>query len=180
METTYVLSMVTALKHLNGILIARCNDGVILLKYGGLNVCKNYASALCCQGFTHKLVKSPCVHIIYSILWHFLEMYHSFVPRRSLCSSCVWRLRQTSSAFYSSPSNGCFSPPAPTYGSSTSGTQVSSTSRVCQQPSLPQSISAQNLNCQVSEVLIISFAVLVCRKRSLSAYSVPVDPVCVH
>lgn len=67
METTYVLSMVTALKHLNGILIARCNDGVILLKYGGLNVCKNYASALCCQGFTHKLAKSPCVHMIYSI-----------------------------------------------------------------------------------------------------------------
>lgn len=51
--------------------------------------------------------------------------------------------------------------------------------RLCQQPSLPQSISAQNLSCQVSEVLI-SFSVLVCRKRSLSADGVPVDPVCVH
>lgn len=64
--------MVTALKHLNGILIAHCNDGVILLKYGRLNVCKNYASALCGRGFTHKLAKSPCVHIIYSISTAFL------------------------------------------------------------------------------------------------------------
>ena len=45
--------------------------------------------------------------------------------RRSLSSSYVWRLRQTSSASSSSPSNGCFSLPAPTYGSSMSGTQVS-------------------------------------------------------
>lgn len=46
-------------------------------------------------------------------------------PRRFQSSLYVWRLHQISSAFFSSPSNGCFSPPAPTYGSSTSGTQVS-------------------------------------------------------
>lgn len=50
-----------------------------------------------------------------------------FLPafRRFLYSSYVWRLRQTSSAFSSFLSNGCFSLPAPTYGCSMSGTQVS-------------------------------------------------------
>lgn len=46
-------------------------------------------------------------------------------PRRSLSSSYAWRSRQTSSASSSSPSSGCFSLPAPTCGSSMSGTQVS-------------------------------------------------------
>lgn len=48
-----------------------------------------------------------------------------FLPRRSLSSLFVWRLHQTSYASSSSPSNGCFSLPAPTCGSSTCGTQVS-------------------------------------------------------
>jgi len=49
----------------------------------------------------------------------------SFSSRRSPFSSCAWRSRRTSSASSSSPSSGCFSPPAPTFGSSMSGTQVS-------------------------------------------------------
>lgn len=41
-------------------------------------------------------------------------------------------------------------------------------------------INAQNVNGQVSGVLIIGCGLLACRERSLSAHCVPVDPVCVH
>ncbi len=79
--------------------------------------------------------------------------------RRSLSSSYVWRLRQTSSASSSSPSNGCFSLPAPTYGSSMSGTQVSPSflwtvlSLPAKQPLSPQRLGAKEIrSCQVSSV----------------------------
>lgn len=62
METTYALSMVTAPKRLNGVLIARCNDGIILIKHGRVNVCEK----LCGRRFTRILAKSHCVHVIYS------------------------------------------------------------------------------------------------------------------
>lgn len=79
------------------------------------------------------IIECVCVHVFQTettvFLHHCYGMFNrlSLSPalRRSLYSSYVWRLRQTSFAFSSSPSNGCFSLPAPTYGSSMSGTQVS-------------------------------------------------------
>lgn len=133
MGTTCALCLFTALKHLNGMLIAGCNDDIILIKHERINVCAKTVHQHYAARDLHTLLRNLCICIWFIVfLQHFYEMYNSFVRRRSLCSSYVWHLRQTSSAFYSSLSNGCFSPPAPTYGSSMSGTQVSPTSILCQ------------------------------------------------
>lgn len=66
-----------------------------------------------------------CSDIMPSCYAIFNYLCFSPTPRRFPSSLYVWRLHQTSSASFSSPSNGCFSLPAPTYGSSMSGTQVS-------------------------------------------------------
>lgn len=118
-----------------------------------------------------------------------------FLPafRRFLYSSYVWRLRQTSSAFSSFLSNGCFSLPAPTYGCSMSGTQVSPSFlptvfffffiSASKQSSSPQRLGAQeNHSCQVPSIcwLFISPMSLTYREGSLSTHGIAVDPVCVH
>lgn len=66
-----------------------------------------------------------CVHS--SVSMHSNEVLRLFLlsSRRSPCSSSVWRLHQTSSASSSFLSSGCFLLPAPMYGSSMCGTQVS-------------------------------------------------------
>lgn len=64
-----------------------------------------------------------CIHALLLII--IIACPFCPVPRHSLSSSYVWRLRQTLSASSSSPSSGCFLLPAPTCGSSMSGTQVS-------------------------------------------------------
>lgn len=117
-----------------------------------------------------------------------------FLPalRRFLYSSFVWRLRQTSSAFSSFLSNGCFLLPAPTYGCSMSGTQVSPSflPTVFSFLSLPANshhhlkdlVRKKNRSCQVpSRVPIFIFPLsLTYREGSLSTHGIAVDPVCVH
>lgn len=96
------------------ILMCKC-DGVMLV-----HTCQ-YISAYV---YTHVFQNETTVCLHHSQgVFNCLSL--SPTLRRSLSSSYVWRLRQTSSASSSSPSNGCFSLPAPTYGSSMSGTQVS-------------------------------------------------------
>lgn len=85
------------------------------------------------------------------------------VFRHSPSSLCALRLHQTSYASSSSPSNGCFLLPAPTYGSSMSGTQVSPSCfffllcfslLAAKWPLSPQILSAQEIqSCQVSSLL---------------------------
>lgn len=116
------------------------------------------------------------------------------VFRHSPSSLCVLRLHQTSYASSSSPSNGCFLLPAPTYGSSMSGTQVSpswvfflalffpsgsqmatftSNTQCARNSKLPSFFSANLMF--FSPRLLLS-----CRERSLSTHCIAVDPVCVH
>lgn len=77
-----------------------------------------------CSTHTHTC-KFTLLYLCTAVKSYLIVCLFSPILRHSLSSSYVWRLHQTSSASSSSPSNGCFLLPAPMYGFSMSGTQVS-------------------------------------------------------